>query len=84
MKNITTRNFRILCDFMNVREFMIVIYEKDWKNGAPAPFFEYALSSSWMDKTFTHRNCIWEDRGRIVAFCYYENPINNIYLSLRP
>lgn len=28
MKNITSRNFSILCDFMDVYQFMIDIYEK--------------------------------------------------------
>ena len=27
MKSITTRNFRILCDFMEVRQFMVEVYE---------------------------------------------------------
>lgn len=84
MKNITTRNFRILCDFMDIRQFMVEIYEKNWKNGVPAPFFEYALSSDWMDKSYTHRYRIWEDRGKIVAFCFTENPVNHIYLSIHP
>lgn len=84
MKNITTRNFRILCDFMDIYKFMLEIYEKDWRNGVPAPFFEYALSSNWMDKSYTHRNRIWEDNGKIVAFCFMENPVNCIYFSFRP
>lgn len=84
MKNITTRNFRILCDFMDIYKFMLEIYEKDWRNGVPAPFFEYALSSDWMDKSYTHRNRIWEDNGKIVAFCFMENPVNCIYFSFRP
>lgn len=84
MKNITTRNFRILCDFMDIYRFMLEIYEKDWRNGVPAPFFECALSSDWMDKSYTHRNQIWEDDGKIVAFCFMENPVNCIYFSLRP
>lgn len=84
MKKITDRNFRLLCDFMGVREFMIEIYERDWRNGVPAPFLEYALSSDWMDTSLTHRNRIWEDDGRIVGFVFYENPVNNIYFSLRP
>lgn len=84
MKKMTTRNFRILCDFMDIRQFMVEIYERDWRNGVPAPFFEYALSSDWMDKSFTHRNRIWEDDGNIVAFCFTENPVNCIYFSLRP
>lgn len=84
MKKITARNFRILCDFMSIRQFMTEIYERDWRNGVPAPFLEYALSSDWMDKSFTHRNRIWEEDGKIVAFCFTENPVNCIYFSIRP
>ena len=32
MKSITTRNFRILCDFMEVRQFMVEVYERDWRD----------------------------------------------------
>ena len=56
MKNITTRQYQILADHMRIYQFMIDIYEKDWRNGVPAPFLEYALSSEWMDKSYTHRN----------------------------
>lgn len=84
MKNITNRNFRILSDFMDVREFMVEVYERDWRNGVPAPFLEYALSSDWMDTSLMHRCRIWEDMGRIAAFVFYENPVNDIYFSLRP
>lgn len=84
MKSITARNFRILCDFMDVYQFMTDIYERNWQNGVPAPFFEYALSSDWMDKSYTHRYRIWEDNGKIVAFCFTENPVNHIYFSIRP
>ena len=31
MKKITSRNFSILCDFMDIYQFMIDIYEKDWR-----------------------------------------------------
>lgn len=84
MKNITTRNFRILSDFMDVREFMVEVYERDWRNGVPAPFLEYALSSDWMDTSLMHRCRIWEDMGKIAAFVFYENPVSDIYFSLRP
>ena len=63
---------------------MLDIYEKDWRNGVPAPFLEYALSSDWMDKSLVHRWKIWEDNGRITGFVFYENPINDVYFSLRP
>lgn len=84
MKNITHRNFRLLCDFMDVRQFMTEIYERDWRNGVPAPFLEYALSSSWMDLSYTHRFRIWEDEGKIVALVFHENPVSDVYFSLRP
>lgn len=84
MGEITGRNFRILCDFMEVREFMVEIYERDWRNGVPAPFLEYALSSSWMDVSLTHKFRIWEESGKIVALVFYENPVSDIYFSLRP
>lgn len=84
MRDIASRNFRILCDFMEVREFMVEVYERDWRNGVPAPFLEYALSSSWMDTSLTHKFRIWEENGKMVALVFYENPVNHIYFSLRP
>lgn len=84
MKQITRQNFRILCDFMDVRRFMTEIYARDWKNGVPAPFLEYALSSTWMDTSYTHRWRMWKDGGKIAAFVFHENPISDVYISLRP
>lgn len=40
MNDITKRPFMIFSDFMAIYQFMIDIYEKDWRNGVPAPFFE--------------------------------------------
>ncbi|MBQ3080214.1 MAG: GNAT family N-acetyltransferase [Clostridia bacterium] len=82
--NISRRQYRILSDHMAVYDFMVEIFEKDWKNGVPAPFMEYALSSSWMDKSFVHRNRLWFDGDSIAAFCFYENPVSDVYFSLRP
>lgn len=84
MKQIAARQYQILADHMAVYRFMTEIYEKDWRNGVPAPFLEYALSSSWMDKSYTHRCRIWEDGKTIVGFCFYENPVTDVYFSLRP
>ena len=52
----------------------------------PAPFFEYALSSFsyWMDISYSYKNRIWESDGSIVAFCFYENPLSDIYFCLKP
>lgn len=84
MKGITKRNFRILCDFMEVRRFMVEIFEPGFRNGVPAPFLEYALSSDWMDLSYTHKYCIWEENEKIVAFVFYENPVSDTYFNLRP
>lgn len=78
------RQYQILADHMDIYQFMIEIYERDWKNGVPAPFLEYALSSDWMDKSFSHRNRIWLDNDKIVGFCFYEHPVTDVYFSLRP
>ncbi len=82
--NITHRQYRLLSDHMAVYQFMTEIYERDWRNGVAAPFLEYALCSDWMDKSYVHRNRLWFDGDRIVAFVFYENPVTDVYFSLRP
>ncbi len=82
--NITHRQYRILSDHMAVYQFMLDIYDRDWRNGVPAPFLEYALCSDWMDKSYVHRNRIWFDDEQIVALVFYENPVTDVYFSLRP
>ncbi|MBQ3157825.1 MAG: GNAT family N-acetyltransferase [Clostridia bacterium] len=82
--NITHRQYRLLSDHMAVYRFMTEIYERDWRNGVPAPFMEYALCSDWMDKSFVYRNRLWFDGEQIVALVFYENPVTDIYFSLRP
>ena len=82
--NITHRQYRILADHMAVYRFMTEIYERDWRNGVPAPFLEYALCSDWMDKSLVHRNRLWFDGERIVAMVFHENPVTDVYFSLRP
>ena len=84
MKNITTRQYQILKDHMAIYEFMLEIYERDWRNGVPAPFLEYALSSTWMDKSYSYLNRIWFDGDKIVAYVFNESPVTDIYFSLRP
>ena len=55
--NIKTKQFQILTDINLVWNFMTDIYDPYFANGAAAPFFEYALTSKWMDK---------EDRKSVV------------------
>lgn len=85
-KSITQRPFRILADCERIYQFLLEIYERDWRNGVPAPFFEYAYASFsyWMDISYSYKNQIWECDGEIVAFCFYENPVTDIYFCLKP
>ncbi len=86
MRHITTRQFHIMADCGKVYQFLTRIYERDWKNGVPAPFFEYAYSSfaDWMDISYSYKNRIWECDGEMAAFCFYENPVSDIYFALKP
>jgi GNAT superfamily N-acetyltransferase len=82
--SIVKRHFRILADFPAVHSFMLRIYQHNWNNGVPAPFLEYALSADWADQTLTHRDAIWEDNGKIVAFCFYESRPGTAFFNLDP
>ena len=81
--NITTKQFQLLTDINLVWDFMVETY--DWKNdcGRPAPFFEYALTSSWMDTSYSFLDRLWFDGEKLVAFVYYENPVTDIYFNVR-
>ena len=85
MKSINQRPFSILADCDKIYQFLLEIYERDWRNGVPAPFFEYAYVSFsyWMDISYSYKNRIWECDGEIVAFCFYENPVTDIYFCLK-
>ncbi len=81
---ITSRAYQYLVDHTAIYHFMIEIYERDWRNGVPAPFLEYALCTTWMDKRYLHRNRIWFDDEKIIAFVFTENDPSQIFFSLRP
>ena len=86
MNNVTARPFSVLADCGKIYQFLLEIYERDWRNGVPAPFFEYAFASFsyWMDISYSYKNRIWECGGEVVAFCFYENPVTDIYFCLKP
>lgn len=84
MNGITTKQFSILSDHMDVYQFMLDIFSLDRWGGVPAPFWEYALVSDWMEKSYLHRCRMWKDGEEIVGFCFHENPVSDVYFSLRP
>lgn len=84
MEHITTRQFNHLTDIHLIWDFMVETYEPDRGNGPAAPFFEYALASSWMDKNYLAMDRIWLDDGRVVAFAFYEASVTDVYVNLLP
>lgn len=83
MNLITTKQFSILSDHMDIYQFMLDIFSPNRRGGVPAPFWEYALVSTWMDKSYLHRCRMWKDGKKIVGFCFHENPASDVYFSLR-
>ena len=81
--SITTKQFQLLSDIDLVWDFMVDIYDRENGSGMPAPFFEYAISSSWSDKSYSYLNRLWFDDDKVVAFVYYEAPVTDVYFSVR-
>ena len=81
--NITTKQFQILTDINLVWDFLTDIYDRETGSGVAAPFFEYALQSSWMDPSYSFLDRFWLDGGSVVAFVFYEAPVTDIFFSVR-
>ena len=82
--SITTKQFQKETDLNLVWDFMVEIYDREKGGGVAAPFFEYALFSSWMDKSYVHLNRLWFDGSRVVGFVFNEAPVTDIYFKIRP
>ena len=81
---ITTKQFQILTDFELVYRLMTEVFNHEETNGPAEPFFEYAITSPWMDKDFLRLNRLWLDGDIPVAFVFYEQPVTSLYFVLRP
>ena len=81
--NMTTKQFQLLSDVNLVWDFLVDIYDRENGGGMPAPFFEHALQSSWMDLSYTFLDRLWFDGDKVVAFVYYESPMTDIYFNVR-
>lgn len=82
--NISTKQFQILTDINLAWKLMTDVYNHEETNGPAAPFFEYAVISSWLDKDYLRLNRFWLDGDMPVAFVFYENPVTTTYFVLRP
>ena len=81
---IRTKQFHILTDIGLVWKLMTDVYNHGESNGPAAPFFEYAVISSWLDKDYLRLNRFWLDGSLPVAFVFYEQPVTSTWFVLRP
>ena len=83
MNQITTKQFQLLTDINIVWDFLVDTFDPERGNHCMAPFFEYALRSSWMDTSYSYLDRLWFDGDQVVAFVYYEAPVTDIYFTVR-
>lgn len=81
--NIRTKQFQLLTDADLAWDFLVDIYDREKGSGVAAPFFEHALQSSWMDLSYAYLDRFWLDGDRVVAFVFYENPVTDVFFSVR-
>ena len=82
--NIHTKQFQILTDIGLAWDLMTDIYTIGEDNGPAAPFFEYAVNSSWLNKDYLPMDRFWLDGRMPVAFVFYEQPVTQLHFCLRP
>ena len=75
---VTTKQFRKDTDLDLVWDFMVEVYDRDKGGRVAAPFFEYAVFSSWMDKSYLSLDRLWFDGGKVVGFVFHEAPVTDI------
>ena len=81
---IRTKQFQILTDAELAWALMTDVFTPDGRSGPAVPFFEYALTSSWQNKTYLRLNRFWLDGDLPVGFVFYEDDPNQIHFVLRP
>lgn len=87
MGKIKTKQFQVLTDVDMAWDFFVDAYnavaDKRTIN-VEAPFFEYALTSMWMNKNYLPFCRFWMEEDLVVGFVFYENPVTSIHFVLRP
>lgn len=86
MRTIRTKQFQVLTDINMAWDFLVEMYNtalSEGKGSIEAPFFEYALTSAWMNKNYLYLSRFWLEEDLIVGFVFYEN-LTDIYFVLRP
>lgn len=81
MSAITTKQFNLLTDVNLAWDFLVEVYDA---NRVEAPYFEYAITESWMNKDYLHLCRFWLDGEKVVGFVFHENPVTSLHCALRP
>ena len=81
MNRITTKPFNLLTDVDLAWDFLVEVYAA---NRVEAPYFEYAITESWMCKDYLHLCRFWLDGDQVVGFVFHENPVTSLHFALRP
>ena len=81
MPAITTKPFSLLTDVNLAWNFLVEVYDA---NRVEAPYFEYAITESWMNKDYLHLCRFWLDGEKVVGFVFHENPVTSLHFALRP
>lgn len=87
MGKIWTQQFQLLTDINMAWDFLAEIPDAIGNEEIPshmAPFFEYALTSMWMNKNYLHLCRFWMDDELVVGFVFYEGSVTSIHFVLRP
>ncbi len=86
MRTIRTKQFQVLTDINMAWDFLVEMYNIASNTGRGSiepPFFEYALTSAWMNKNYLYLCRFWLEEDLVVGFVFYEN-LTDIYFVLRP
>ena len=83
MKNYTTKQFQMMTDMDLAWNLMTDTFGPDSYNSSAAPFFEYAVSGSWLNKNYLYLNRFWLQSELPVAFVFYEQPVTQPHFILR-
>lgn len=84
MNHYTTKQFQIMTDVGLAWDLMTDAWGPDEYNCSAAPFFEYAVSSSWLNKDYLYLDRFWLEGDQAAAFVFYEQPVSKIHFILRP
>ena len=79
--SISTRPFNLLTDVNLAWDFLVDVYDA---NHVEAPYFEYAITESWMNKDYLHLCRFWLDGEKVVGFVFHESPVTSLHFALRP